>query len=556
MKIVLHVLLLCCSFPCFSQQVYWVSFTQKDTAFSVERPQEFLSEKAIARRLKYAIAIDVSDLPVSRGFIDRIEAKGYTVVTKSKWHNAAAVKVPRLSDADSLRRLPFVKQVLYLGEHRPIKSSRESAVDLNEMLTVLESRFDDPDKKQQSDSVFYGKTFGQVSMLNVQKLHRLGYRGNNINIAVIDAGFNSVPKLPVFKHLIDSHRIKSTVDFVQGNDEVYEDDDHGMAVLSCMAGFIPYQFVGTAPFANYYLLRSEYSTTEMPIEETYWMEAAEYADSCGADLINSSLGYNEFDMASLSHTHRDLNGKTAIISRGAAMAVNKGIIVLNSAGNEGDDEWHTISVPADAAGVITVGGVDAKRNYASFSSVGPTSDKRVKPDVMAQGDNTWVASSRGVFYQGDGTSYACPVMTGAVACLLQANYSRSPAQILDVLHKSSDRYDAPDKYYGYGVPDLYLAHLMLTNDFSLDDTLQDTLLDCRVLPDKRIHITYGIPIGQKIAVTVQNAQDEMLFTETVSLKKEGIHRFALKKAKKLTEGSYTVRVVSEDKTSTRSFKYK
>jgi serine protease AprX len=548
MKILVRCFLLLLAVPCFSQQVYWVSFTEKGSEYSVIRPAEFLSGKAIARRQKYRIPVTVADLPIHTAYIEKLEGMGYTVLSRSKWLNAVAVKVPRKNDADSLRMLPFVKEVLYLGDHRPVRASREPQGDINEMLTVLGSKFD---QKKQKDSVFYGKTSAQVTMLNVQELHNLGYMGQSIAVAVIDAGFHQVHRLPVFRHLLDSGRIRTTVDFVQRDSNVYDDDDHGMSVLSCMAGFMPYEFVGTAPFADYYLLRSEYSTTEMPVEETFWVEAAEYADSCGVDIINSSLGYNEFDQWELNHTHRDLNGSRTIISKGAAIAVSKGIIVVNSAGNEGNDEWGLISVPADVEEVITVGGVDAARKYALFSSTGPTADKRIKPDIMAQGDNTWVASSHGVFYQGDGTSYACPVMTGAVACLLQANYNSGSEEIRHVLQQSGDRYYQPDKYFGYGVPDVYLAHRMLQSM----EAGEETLIDGRVLYDGMVHITCYTPVAGKIAITIMDEQDNQVYTGSVTLKHKGTSRVKLPKSNKLKKGRYTLQVMSGKKTNTTTFNH-
>lgn len=546
MKFVLHLICLCLSVTCFSQHVYWVNFTHKDSSFSVSHPQAFLSEKAISRRAKYHIAVDATDLPVSQYMIDQLVAQECVLLSKSKWQNSVAVLVARQTLADTIARLSFVKNVVYLGEYQPVKSSRSAAVELSEKASVQSQA---PENNPRMDSVFYGRSYGQVSMLNLQQLHNLGFRGNNINIAVIDAGFNNADKLPVFKNMFESQRIKSTIDFVQKNNQVYDDDDHGMSVLSCMAGYLPYQYVGTAPFANYFLLRSEYATTEMPIEETNWIEAAEFADSCGVDLINSSLGYNGFDQPLFSHQYKDLNGKTTIISKGAAMAVSKGIVVVNSAGNEGNDPWLHISVPADVAEVLTVGGVDAGRKYAIFSSIGPAADKRVKPDIMAQGDNAWVASSRGTFYPGDGTSYACPIMAGAVACLLEAHPDKTPAQLMQVLHLSADRYDEPGEFYGYGVPDIYLAHLMLSNETQAEPMI----LDCRVLPDQKTHLTFAANAEQKIVVTLTNASGETALTETVSLRKAGVQRFALKKSKKLAKGNYTLQVQTQGKTISQPF---
>lgn len=541
MRLLLGLLLLGTSLH--AQQVYWVTFSGKDAAFSIGSPQQFLSSKAILRRQKFGIPVTETDLPVSKLYLEQLAQKGIVVLSTSKWLNGVAVKVADKNYADTLKQYAFVTEVKYLGEHQPFRASAKHHVDLNEMLKVLEHKSDV--KKKQTDSNVYGKTYRQVSMLNTQRLHEQGYRGEGVTIAVIDAGFNNADTLPVFSQLRQSNRLKHTRDFVQRNEEVFEDDDHGTAVLSCMVGNIPNKFVGTAPMADYYLLRSEYANTEMPVEETYWIEAIEYADSAGADLVNSSLGYNEFDDASQNYTYKNLDGKTALISKAASLAVQKGMVVVVSAGNEGDDDWKFISVPADAKEVITVGGVDAGNHLAGFSSIGPTKDKRIKPDVMAQGDNVWVASSRGVFYQGDGTSYSSPIMAGAIACLMQACPGKNPAALMQALHLSGNHYYKPDCYFGYGIPDMQLAYLMLQNDTS------EQLLDITYLGDKRLHITYRAATPHKITVVVKNDAEMVVHEEALTVR--GTIREALKKNKQLKKGKYSLHIVSENYSCVQPF---
>jgi serine protease AprX len=541
MRILFGLLLI--SSQLYAQHVYWVAFSGKDDAFSISSPQQFLSDKAILRRQKFGIQITESDLPISSSYLQQFEQKGIVILSKSKWLNGIAVVVPTKNYFDTLKNFSFVILVKYLGEHQTILVSTKQHIDGKEMLKVLEHKVDW--KKKQTDTSFYGKTYRQVCMLNTHLLHEQGYTGKGVNIAVIDAGFNNADTLLVFDQLRNSHQLKLTKDFVQRNANVFEDDDHGTAVLSCMAGYIPFTFVGTAPMANYYLFRSEYAKTEMPVEETYWIEAIEFADSIGVDLVNSSLGYNEFDDVSQNYTYKNLDGKTALISKAATLAVQKGIVVVVSAGNEGDGDWKFISVPADATEIITVGGVDAGNHLASFSSIGPTKDKRIKPDVMAQGDNVWVASSRGVFYQGDGTSYASPLMAGAIACLMQACPTKNPQEIVQALHTSGNHYYKPDNSFGYGIPDMQLAYLLLLNDTA------EKLLDIRYLGDKRMHLAYQATAAHKINIVIKNEQDIEVHSETMNVK--GTIRVSLKKNKELKKGKYSLLVVSENKLLVQPF---
>lgn len=525
------------------QHVFWVTFTSKDSSFSINQPRQFLSEKAIARRQKFGIPVTENDLPVNAIFINALQQKGYAVMSKSKWQNGVVIKAASKKDLDTLKQFSFVKEVQYMGDHKPVRMGQPQKLNLNETLKSLDSTFKSQ-RSNQWDSTSYGKTWNQVSMLNVQQLHQQGYDGKGMLVAVIDAGFNNVNKLPVFKKMVDDNRIVTTHDFVQQEAAVFEDDDHGMAVLSCMAGNLKGVFMGTAPEASYALLRSEYAITEMPIEELFWTEAIEFADSLGADIVNSSLGYNEFDDARFNYVYKDLNGKKAIISKVASIAVSKGMVVAVSAGNEGDEEWQFISVPADAKEVITVGGVTPEGNYVGFSSIGPTADKRIKPDLMAQGDNVWVASSSGALYQGDGTSYSCPLLTGAIACLMQAHPSKNPDEIMSALHISANQYYHPDKYRGYGIPDLQLAHQIL----STDSAKHTTLLLAKQLQDKKVHIAVYAPNATKVTVVMRNELKEIVGRDVYSFKAKSVNRFALKNIQKLKPGMYSLQLTDIDQT--------
>lgn len=510
-----------------AQQVYWVTFTHKDSTYTLNKPQQFLSERAIKRRASMGIGFIENDLPVSPQFLSTLSSSGFKIVSKSKWLNGAAIVAKSKEEADVLNRLPFAHSVTPLGSYKVPKNNKVQDVG----VPNTNNKFGKPGT---SDTSVYGVSFKQLQLLNLPWYHQQ-YTGKGVWIAVLDAGFYRAHQHTAFTSLFQSGRVLATRDFVVGDTNVFNDDDHGLAVWSCLAAQQQAVYKGSAPDAHYVLLRCEDADSEMPIEEVFWAEAAEFADSMGVDVINSSLGYNEFDEAKLNHTRKQLNGKTTLISRAATMAVATGMVVVNSAGNEGDETWHYVSVPADVPSVITVGAVDAQRNYVAFSSVGPTSDKRIKPDVMAQGDNVWVASPSGSFYQGDGTSYASPIMAGAVACLKQQYPTTTPLAMLNVLHQSSDRYYKPDSYFGYGIPDIKLASDLL----GAASVKQDTVLDIRLLKDRKLHLTMATTAEQKITVVVSQPDGTILFTETV-LAAKGITRIPLNKSRKLPSGNYKV----------------
>jgi subtilisin family serine protease len=421
--------------------MFRVYFKDKgNTSFSVSKPELYLSARAIQRRLKQHILVDSTDYPVSSGYIAAVEELGCKAVARSKWMNTASFFCPDSTLVDSIKQLHFVENAILVRRVDTLAASRSSHS--FKRLRVLE--------KSQTD---YGYAYDQIRMLNGGYLHQQGYKGKGMEIAIIDAGFQNLNEIL----LLDNTNIKGMKDFVYQGTDMLKSSDHGLKVLSVMAANRPGTFVGTAPEAEYWLLRSEDGRYECPVEEDYWAAAAEYADSIGADVINTSLGYTTFDAPTYSYNTELLDGKTAFITQVADIAASKGIFVEVSAGNEGDKTWRKIAFPADAEHVLTVGSVARDSLISSFSSRGPTADGRVKPDVMTLGTAVDVIASNGEIEQSNGTSFAGPIMSGLAACLWQACPGLTNMQLLDVIRRSSNRYENPGDSYGYGIPDMKKA---------------------------------------------------------------------------------------------------
>lgn len=436
-----------------AQTKYWVRFKDKNgSPYSVSNPSAFLSNKAMTRRANQGIQVDMTDIPVNQTYINQVNATGAIVFQRSKWFNAAIVIIANSSQLAAVNGLSCV-----LGS-APVNRYHASTSP-DQLVASSPSSFSK--KTATSNTYSYGPSLTQVSQIKADCMHNKGFRGQNMTIAVIDDGFDNVNNNPVFDSLRNEGRILGTRDIVAGNTSVYEDDSHGAMVLSCMAGNSPGNLIGTAPKASYYLLRSEDVFSEKIIEENNWVVAAELADSLGVDIITTSLGYSTFDIASQNHTYADLNGRTSVASIASTMAARKGIFLLNAAGNDGNNPWHYIGVPADADSILTVGSVNGSGIHSGFSSVGPTADGRIKPDVSTMGEGTYVCQPNGMFTAGNGTSFACPVMAGAVACLWQANPGKTNMQVLNAIRTSSSKNGNMDNDYGWGIPDLCLADAIL-----------------------------------------------------------------------------------------------
>ena len=431
-------------FPGGKCTLYRVTLSdKKGTPYSLARPLKFLSQKAIDRRAKQNIQVDSSDLPINPRYIAEVQKCGVSTVSKSKWNNTLLVRATSASRVNDIERLPFVKTVRRVYT-TPDSVETSSCSKLEKDTTAV------------SGKSVYGDAFAQIKTLNGTKLHEAGFRGKGMTIAIIDGGFMNADRIPLLKNV----NILGSRNFTYpASDNIFRELDHGTAVLSCIGANIPGRMVGTAPDASFWLLRSEYGPTESEAEEDYWSAAAEFADSVGVDIINSSLGYHDYDNLGTSHTYRQLNGRTALISRTASMLAGKGIVLTNSAGNDGANHWKKISVPADADNILTVGAMQRDSTNAVFSSVGNTADGRVKPDVMAVGHNCTLIKGNGQITRGNGTSFSSPVTCGMVACLWQALPGRTAKEIIEIVRKSADRYDFPDNVYGYGIPDFWQAYI-------------------------------------------------------------------------------------------------
>ena len=435
------------SYPGGKTLMYRLYLKDKDlsrTPYSLDRPSEFLSARSMDRRKRQGMKVDETDLPVSPHYIKTVTDEGIEVVGKSKWNNTLLVRIHKEKELRKLDGLDFITKVTKVfASPDSISERTRSSVrkGLNDWGT--------------SGGGEYGAADAQIKSLDGKRLHVANYRGDGIMIAVFDGGFMNVDKIPAL-HGIKLAGLKDFV--VPKSNNIFTEMEHGTMVLSTMATNAPGVYVGVAPDAQYLLVRCEDERTESPAEEDYWAEAAEYADSCGVDVISSSLGYHAFDDASMNHQYWEQDGHTALISRTASMCADKGIVCVNSAGNDGMGSWKKINFPADADDILTVGSVNDHGVNAAFSAVGPTADGRIKPDVMAFGSPTSVITGRGSIINDNGTSFSAPLIAGMVACLWQALPNKTARQIIKLVRLSGNNQQHPDNVYGYGVPDFWKAY--------------------------------------------------------------------------------------------------
>ena len=434
------------SFPGGKCQMYRLYLKDKDldhTPFSVNRPSEFLSQRSIDRRKRQGIPVDLTDLPVAPAYEKQVTDAGIEIVGKSKWNNTLLIRIHKDKELRKLEGLEFITQMKKVFQAPDSVSQR--------MRSNVRNRLNE---WSQGDG-FYGAADAQLKSLNGKKLHENGYCGKGMMIAVFDGGFMNADKIPAL-HKIKLAGVKDFV--VPESKNVFGEMEHGTMVLSTMAANAPDFYVGVAPEAQYLLIRCEDERTESLAEEDYWASAAEYADSCGVDVINSSLGYHGFDDSSMDHHYYEQDGNTALISRTASMCADKGIVCVNSAGNDGMGSWKKINFPADAKDILTVGSINEHGMNAAFSAVGPTADGRIKPDVMAFGSPTCVITGRGSIINDNGTSFSSPLVAGMVACLWQALPGKTAKQIIKLVKLAGDNQQHPDNVFGYGVPDFWKAY--------------------------------------------------------------------------------------------------
>ncbi|MEI6173578.1 MAG: S8 family serine peptidase [Bacteroidota bacterium] len=482
-------------------QKYFVEFTDKaDSPFSVDRPQEFLSPRSIERRRKQGIAVEQNDLPVNSSYVNRVRPFTNDILTRSKWLNGITIYCLNPSFIDSINRLPFVKRIIKNPKTLNISYCNS---DYKFMLeeSLLEYNFipySSVNKCYKGNTGYdYGPSLRQIQMLNGDSMHKMGYRGQGMVIAILDGGFNGADKLVAFDSLWANNQIIGTKDFVTPGASVYTGNSHGMEVLSCIGGNIPGQLIGTAPKAHFWLLRTEDVNTENLIEEYNWVSGAELADSAGADIINSSLGYTKFDDTTKNHTCADMNGNTTPVTKGANMAFEKGMIVVNSAGNSGGTSWKCVGAPSDGYYVLAVAAVDSNGVRAPFSSVGEATH-RIKPNFAAMGSRTVVSSSIGTIMHASGTSFSSPLIAGMAACLWQAAPDWSNYLIGRSIELSCNKILNPDSLLGYGIPDFAKALKILAIEKSQERG------ECVISPN---------PFTTDLTLSVfSNKEQQVLFT--------------------------------------------
>ncbi len=474
---------------------------KKHNPYSLKRPAEFLSQKSIARRKRQHLKLNETDLPVTPQYVEQIKAQGVAICSTSKWNNTVLVETSDTLLIPRIEALSFVSGARKVATYsrprkkntadrhalikpaEPVPSPTEGNTREDRTETVREMfkqthpnasadsieiavrffadtfmsqmRIDDQTEDDEVAAAaekpynHYGQAARQIEQLHGQALHERGFRGRGMTIAIIDGGFYNADIIP----MLSQTTILGTRDFVEPGNDVYGEESHGMMVLSCIATNTPGTFVGTASEASFWLLRSEDGDSEQPVEEDNWAAAVEFADSVGADVVNTSLGYSKYDDPADKIKYYEMDGHTCLASNSASMMASKGMVLCNSAGNEGDNQWKLISVPADADDVLTVGALTSEGNNTQFSSLGNTADGRIKPDVMAMGQACTVLSARGTLTTASGTSFASPIMCGMVTCYWQAHPTLTALEVVKAVRALGDNVEHPDNVFGFGTPD-------------------------------------------------------------------------------------------------------
>ncbi|EMR02878.1 S8 family serine peptidase [Cesiribacter andamanensis] len=524
------LLLLCCILigpASWAQDVnrYMVFFTDKEgSIYSPAEPEKFLSERAIQRRKKFNIAITEQDLPVNEVYVEEVQAQGVAVFYRSRWMNAILVEdFPQKVEA--LSTLPFVSRIQYVAPGQRLNARMHTP--------AYQSRREDVSDLQNQ-------------LLQVPRMHELGYTGQGIWIAVLDNGFLGVNQLAQFSHLFTQERLIRSWDFVRYSPDVFRARDHGTKALSTIAARQEGVYSGTAPDASFILAITEDTgdattpNSEYIIEEYNWLLASEWADSLGADIISSSLGYATFDDPSMDYTQADMDGQTAVATRAASWAAQRGILVVTSSGNSRQSAWPGVGSPADADQILAVGAIDEQGVLAPFSSGGPTADGRQKPEVVALGVNTVVIDANGNYQTNNGTSFAAPQVAGLAAGVWQAYPELSNLELRELLIRSGTRATSPDNEYGHGVPGfsrLQTAILGVDQSSSSSFSLYPN-------PVRQSHLvidfTDAPPVGQQFSLQLVDATGRLLHSQRLQPSPSGRYELDVSS---LQQGFYYLKVV-------------
>lgn len=505
-----------------------------NTPYAVSQPEAFLSARAIQRRQAQNITIKEKDLPVDPVYVNGVREKGAEVIYTTKWLNGAVI-----SCTDSV--LQLVLNLPYVVNSDRLTQRSTSNVDREE------EGLSEAENTMATQDYDYGSSANQIEMLGVQHMHAQGFEGQGKVVAVLDAGFSNVDQLAAFQHIFTENRFLGAYDFVTNTPDNFGNHTHGTRVLSCLAAFLPGQVIGTAPGASYYLFRTEDAASELKIEEAYWLVAAEKADSLGVDIINSSLGYNHFDDPTMNYTTAQLDGKTAIVTRAAASAAATGMLVVNSAGNEGRSEtWEgKIVFPADADSIIAVGAVEGDSTYTDFSSKGPTVDGRIKPDLVAQGVFVAIADVNGNVGTFNGTSFSAPLISGMAAGVWQAFPELTNLELIDVLKRSASQYTNPDNLKGYGIPSF--AKIANVSSTRLS-TLEGIKLYPTLVNDEQLKLHFSGSWkggGSKATLMITDMTGRVIRQENLANAIAGMEYSIPISTAQLVKGMYMLRLISE-----------
>lgn len=520
----------------------WIDLTDKgnETAYLMANPDLYLTQKSIERRKKYGIAINYTDLPLNDSYVSALEEKGAVIRKKSKWLNAVSASI-KVSDLSRFTSLSFVKKIDLIAK---MKSDKPKSFE--EPLPEL-SKSGNTGNPVPQYNLNYGESLAQLEISQIPAVHDLGYAGQGITIAMMDAGFNKLSH-----EVFDSMNVAHTWDFVNNDPDVGDggmgNGTHGTYTLSAIGSYKQGILVGPAYRSTYLLAKTENTDSETPIEEDNWIAAAEWADSLGADITSTSLVYLDFDPPYVSYTWQDMDGNTPRITRGADLAVSKGIAVFNSAGNYGFNSDHnTIAAPADGDSVITIGSVTIDGLRSGFSSVGNTVDGRTKPDLMARGSSVISASpsSNSSYTYTSGTSLSCPIAAGAGALLLQARPHLTPIQLRDALKANATNSNTPNREYGWGIIKLLDA---INNTPSSNKDEEPAAPGTFVLkgnypnpfnPSTRIRFEVGVTADLKLEV--YNTSGELIAVLANQTFSAGVYEYNFN-AQGLSSGVYLVRL--------------
>jgi subtilisin family serine protease len=510
---------------------YMVFFKDKaGSPYSIANPIVFLSEKAIDRRLRQGIDVTERDLPVLSSYVEGVRNTGVNTYYTTRWMNGVLVQCDP-SALPPISALPYVDHVEFVAPLPKLPSGGRRSFKLH--------------RTGNSAGV---ETEDQLKMIGIDRMHQANYTGTGVVIAVLDSGFPGVNVVPAFASLFSEGRFNDAVsfDFVHGSPDVFQYDDHGTEVLSVMTAEIPDAFTGGAYDATFQLFVTEDVPTEYRIEEYNWLFAAEKADSAGADIIHSSLGYYDFDDASMNYTLDQMDGHTAVISKAAQWAADRGIVVVVSAGNEGNiPSWRIVSAPADAEGVLAIGAADRNLHKSGASSIGPTADDRIKPDLAALGVGVKVVRATGQIASVSGTSLSAPLVTSLVAGVVQRYPDLTSQEVIALLKATSSQAKNPDNLLGYGIPNFqavvnYQEYQPQEKTFEIfpnplrDDTLTISPFDPSVIDSCEIEII--------------SAQGQVVARETARF--DWLNRRYQTDLSQLASGVYYVRVLSEKRRHT------